>query len=223
MPWEKSYNEVEVLSRAMESFWAHGYEATSISDLVESTGINRGSINAAFKDKHELFIQALQHYDLHYREAFLNRLRSSYAPRDAIIAAFEAAMGVTEDGSKCTGCLLINTALELSPHDSEVNAIVRNSFEEVEAFFFDMVEAAQANGTVNSELDAKEVASGLLGMFFGLRVLMRSGTDPPRHSIDPVPSQGDDLLGSGFRNSGPPRVSRCLNGELTISNAWQVL
>ncbi|MGI9452457.1 MAG: TetR/AcrR family transcriptional regulator, partial [Geminicoccaceae bacterium] len=51
MPWDKQYDEADVLDRAMAAFWANGYEATSINDLVAATGINRGSIYAAFEDK----------------------------------------------------------------------------------------------------------------------------------------------------------------------------
>ena len=74
MPWEKQYNETEVLERAMNAFWTHGYQATSMSDLVEATGINRGSIYAGFSDKRTLFIKALRYYDKHYRADFLDQI-----------------------------------------------------------------------------------------------------------------------------------------------------
>ncbi|MCP4983221.1 MAG: helix-turn-helix transcriptional regulator, partial [Gammaproteobacteria bacterium] len=63
MPWQKNYNETNVLEKAMYTFWAHGYEATSMNDLVKATGINRGSIYNAFPNKHALFMSALTHYD----------------------------------------------------------------------------------------------------------------------------------------------------------------
>ena len=91
MPWEKSYKETDVLERAMLAFWARGYEATSINDLVEATGINRGSIYAAFDDKHGLFTQALQHYDRVHRQDYLNRLAENHGPKDAILTAFKDA------------------------------------------------------------------------------------------------------------------------------------
>jgi len=71
VPWEKRYNEEEVLDRATALFWDRGYEATSISDLVAETGLNRGSLYSAFADKRTLFIRSLQHYDKHYRCDFL--------------------------------------------------------------------------------------------------------------------------------------------------------
>ena len=51
MPWVRQFDESEVLEKAMRAFWAHGFEATSLRDLVDCTGLNRGSIYAAFGDK----------------------------------------------------------------------------------------------------------------------------------------------------------------------------
>ncbi|MGD9921955.1 MAG: TetR/AcrR family transcriptional regulator, partial [Pseudorhodoplanes sp.] len=63
MPWEKQFDTDEVLEKAMRAFWDRGYEATSLQDLVDHTGINRGSLYATFGDKHALFIAALRRYD----------------------------------------------------------------------------------------------------------------------------------------------------------------
>src|ERR1700730_11789741 len=58
----KQFDRDEVLDRAIVAFWTRGYEATSIDDLVEATGINRGSIYGTFGDKRRLFLMALDRY-----------------------------------------------------------------------------------------------------------------------------------------------------------------
>lgn len=176
MPWEKKYNEREVLDRAMQAFWAHGYAATSMQDLVDATGVNRGSIYAGFTDKRTLFLKSLKHYDRLHREAFLYRLAATHTPRDAILAAFRAAAAPKPgpDGPLPGGCLLVNTALELSPHDDDVRALVDRSLAEVEAFFREMIEAGQDAGDICPETDAAATAQALLGLFLGLRVRMRA-------------------------------------------------
>jgi len=135
LPWDKNYNETDVLKRAMHTFWAQGYKATSMNDLVAATGINRGSIYAAYTNKHNLFMKTLRHYDQIYRQDFLERVAQENTPKDAILAAFDAA--VRQCGSKKTpgGCLLVNTVLELSPHDVDVRDFVDTSLREVEDFF----------------------------------------------------------------------------------------
>ena len=177
MPWEKSFNEDEVLDRAMEAFWARGYEATSVSDLLTVMGINRGSLYAAFTDKRQLFIRALKSYDARYRRDFLAGVAREYDPKEAIFAAFEDVIGSSRGGRNRKGCLLVNTALELSPHDPEIEKIVGDSLGEVEDFFCRMIVTAQKEGSVGSDLAPRETAQALLGLFLGLRVLVRSRPD----------------------------------------------
>src|SRR5260370_13144975 len=80
MPWQKSYDETEVLTRAMEAFWSKGYSATSISDLTRATGLNRGSLYSEFIDKRTLYLRALRFYDRHYRRGLPSALLPHYTP-----------------------------------------------------------------------------------------------------------------------------------------------
>ncbi len=174
MPWEKKFRTEEVLTKAMHAFWARGYEATSMRDLVECMGINRASIYATFGDKRGLFIRALRHYDDRHREAFLDGLRGRPSAKGAITGAFESVVSTALEGGARDGCLLVNTALELSPHDEEVAEIVGRGLSEVEAFFHEMIERGRAAGEIPPEVDATETARALLSTFVGLRVLSRS-------------------------------------------------
>jgi TetR/AcrR family transcriptional repressor of nem operon len=74
---------------------------------------------------------------------------------------------------------LVNTALELSPHDEEIAKSIRASFASVEKFFADQIRSAQRNGAVCQELDADETAKVLFGLLLGLRVLARAGAEQP--------------------------------------------
>lgn len=178
MPWDKQYDEIEVLDRAMAAFWTHGYEATSITDLVAATGINRGSIYAAYSDKRTLFVRALEHYDRHHRREFLARIESEHDARSAVVAVFDAVIRSAVGGARPSGCLLVNTALELSEHDPEIARIVRDSLTEVENFFSRMVAQARAEGQVSDSLDPQQTGAALLALFLGLRVLSRSRPEP---------------------------------------------
>lgn len=177
MPWEKQFDESQVLDRAMQAFWARGYEATSVNDLVAATGINRGSLYAAFSDKHTLFVRALERYDQQHRQRFLEDIEAGHAPREAIVETFRQVVDSALGGRNRNGCLLVNTAMELSPHDPEVERIVRAGFEDVEAFFRSMIEAGKADGTIPASVATIETAQMLLSLFLGLRVITRSRPD----------------------------------------------
>ncbi len=179
MPWEKQFDTDEALAKAMDAFWARGYEATSVQDLVACMGINRGSLYATFGDKRQLFIQALRRYDAQHREAWVAALEKRRSPRRAILGAFEGAISaVLKTGSR-DGCLLVNTALELSPHDEEIAGIVGHGLAEMEAFFRAKIEEGQAMGEVPARVAPTETARALLGLFIGLRVLSRSRPEAP--------------------------------------------
>jgi len=192
MPWEKQYDEAKVLERAMMAFWAQGYAATSVSDLVAATGVNRGSLYNAYSDKRDLFMAALRHYDRRHRADFLAETAKARAPREAILSVFESAAAASEDKTRPGGCLLVNTALELSPHDPEVATFIRASLEAVERFFREMIEAARERGEFAGRGDSATLAKTLLGLLLGLRVLARSRQD--RATLDAVVAQAEDLL-----------------------------
>ncbi len=179
MPWEKNFDANEALTKAMHAFWSRGYEATSISDLVESMGINRGSLYATFGDKRSLFIQSLRQYSAVHLHDWVAALTEAHGPREAIIAAFERAVTTAvEDGSR-DGCLVINTALELSPHDEEVSEFVDNCLVEMETFFRDRIEQGQAAGEIPGHVAPVDTARALLGLFVAIRVFSRSRPKGP--------------------------------------------
>lgn len=134
MPWQKQCNQTDVLEQVMRTFWTHGYEGTSIGDLVSATGINRGSLYSAFDGKRSLYIAALEHFDRIYRSDFLTNLAVKYPPRDAIVVAFDAAARSDGSDGEPGGCFLVNTALELSPHDPDIAVLVQASFAEARPF-----------------------------------------------------------------------------------------
>lgn len=194
MPWEKQFNPDDALDKAMQAFWAGGYEATSMQDLVDCMGINRGSMYATFGDKRSLFIQALHRYNTTRGEPWIqSQVEKSESARAAITGAFEAVIDrVIGDGSR-DGCFLINTALERSPHDEEVAVIVAKGIGDMEAFFRGMIEAGQEAGEISARIDAVETARALLSLFIGLRVLSRSR--PEEALLRSVARQAEVLLG----------------------------
>ena len=194
MPWEKQFNPDDALDKAMRAFWAGGYDATSMQDLVDCMGINRGSIYATFGDKRSLFIQALRRYDGDHRRAWFEALaEESDSARSMIAGVFEAVIDTVLNAGSRDGCLLINTALELSPHDEEIAGIVGQGIADMEAFFRRMIEAGQEAGEISADVDAVETSRALLGLFIGLRVLSRSR--PEEALLRSVARQAAAMLG----------------------------
>jgi TetR/AcrR family transcriptional repressor of nem operon len=177
MPWEKSFDIDETLTRAMQTFWSHGYEATSMRDLVTATGVNRASIYATYGDKRALFLTALKKYDGEIRRKMLAELATTRTPSDAISAVFDKFIVQTSLPEGNWGCFLTNTALELAAHDGEIAEMVNAAQDEMEAFFLAMIRKGQQSGEFKPALDAGQAAHHALAAMLGLLVMVRSRPD----------------------------------------------
>lgn len=177
MPVNKQFDVDETLAKAMRAFWERGYEATSVQDLVDRTGVNRGSLYGTYGDKRQLFLAALWKYDKDIRQKTLARLASECSPRDAIRELLvRFSTGLIEKGDDA-GCLMTNTALEMAAHDPQIRDIVAHAQGQIEIFFNTMIVKGQQLGEFPTEIDPDRAAKGLLASLFGLLVLVRSRPD----------------------------------------------
>lgn len=176
MPWEKQFDKQAALDKALQAFWSRGYEATSMQDLVDCMGVNRGSLYATYGDKRALFIQALRAYD-HGRQQMLAGFEARFPPREAIRQVFLAfTSDISESGNR--GCFLTNTALELAAHDNEIRGLVAEAQADVEGFFARMIKKGKTDGSIVPGVKPGETARGLLASLLGVLVLTRSRPEP---------------------------------------------
>jgi TetR/AcrR family transcriptional repressor of nem operon len=160
----------QALTRAIQQFQRYGYHASSIQNLEDCTGLARGSLYNTFDSKRGLFITALRYYATSHQQR-LNSLLNQLSPRAAILRLFENTIYGPRDG-----CFLVNTSVELAPHDQEVAQIVAESFHEIEQSFFRLIDHGQAGSKILHS-DPALAARGLLGLYIALCVLVRSGSD----------------------------------------------
>ena len=168
----REFDEATVLDAAMQCFWAHGYEATSVKDLIERTGLTAASLYNAYGDKRAMFRTALDHYIEKSIGARLQR-SESLPPRDAVRAFFEDILRRSLSDRERKGCMIVNCALEMAPHDKEFRETIVETLGRLEAFFLNCVERGQADGTITSAVPAVGLAQHLLGVLMGVRVLAR--------------------------------------------------
>jgi TetR/AcrR family transcriptional repressor of nem operon len=177
MPWEKSFNLDDALARATKVFWAKGYEATSMADLVAGMGINKGSLYNAFGSKKELFTRALLQYDRDNRQAMLAQLEALDDPLVAVTRLFDVSISESIVDTEKKGCLLVNTALELPNHTDDVRGIIGTVFDDFEAFFKRLIKRGQKRGVISKDVKANDTAKSLFSLLIGIRVLARGDFD----------------------------------------------
>ncbi len=192
MPWEKSFDVDDVLDRATDVFWAKGYEAASMSDLLKATGINKGSLYNAFGSKKALFTQALLRYDRTQRQASFAGLRKLDDPVAAVTGLFDLLIEQCVSDADHKGCLLVNTALDLPNHDDDIEKIVKAGLDDIESFFRQQLELGKSRGVVPATTDTNKTSKGLLALVIGLRVLSRGAFD--EQGLRSIKEQAIDLI-----------------------------
>jgi TetR/AcrR family transcriptional regulator, transcriptional repressor for nem operon len=170
----RTFEEAKALDAAMACFWRRGYEATSVRDLASAMGLTAPSLYNAFHDKRTLFVRALERYMNDGARKRIARLESTLPPKDAIRRFIGEIVERSVADTDRRGCFLINSALEVAPHDRELGEEIAKRLGEVEDFFFRSVKAGQADGSIPRERNARDLARLLLGILIGIRVLARS-------------------------------------------------
>jgi TetR/AcrR family transcriptional regulator, transcriptional repressor for nem operon len=169
----REFDEQTALDIAMQCFWDRGFEATSVRDLADQMGITQTSLYNTFGDKRALYARSLEHYLAQSIRDRIKRL-GGLAPTEAIEGFFmEIVEGSIADKAR-RGCMLVNTGLEIAPHDPEFRKIVAREFSSNEEFFRSRIEAGQTSGALRPDVPAGELAKMLLSLWLGLRVLARS-------------------------------------------------
>ena len=184
----------------MKLFWRQGYEATSVQQLVEATGLNRASLYNAFGDKHGLFLAAVDRYLESVSCSRLTALEADGPAFSALRGYFDELIAFSLGDGRRLGCLITNTAIELAPHDPACEARLRDGLARVEDAFYQLIRRAQRQGEIDPARDARALARFLLGLVQGLRVLAR---------LVPQEDRLRDLVGTGLA---------ALTGDASLDN-----
>lgn len=171
----REFDADEALDRTMRLFWARGYQATSVQDLMKAAGVRKQSLYGAFGNKRSLFLKCLDVYS----QQTLSEIQRMLTETDSAFEGIERVMRfVTQspESKKCPpGCLMANTALEVGLKDPDIATEVRRMFRATERILADAVRKAQSQGDAASNLDPAAVAQGLANTINGIRVLEKTG------------------------------------------------
>ncbi len=182
MPRTKEFDPDQVLEKAMQVFWMKGFEATSVQDLVNAMGINRFSMYSTFGNKRQLFLHALDRYCDKVVSGVFEMLDRFEEGAEAIRKFFMAMLefSCTEQGRH--GCLMINSTVELAPHDQMTAARVRAHLDRLENAFSRALSHEYRNRPGEDEKNIQDISRFLSGALLGLGVMARGA--PAREVLE---------------------------------------
>ncbi len=183
MPKPRQFDTDETISAIRDVFWRQGYEATSISDLVEATDVKAGSLHAAFGTKADLFALAFRAYGEHF-DACMATGRSG---GDAIRAYLYGLLDAVTRDEQHKGCLIVQSSVELALHTESNRAAIKAKMDALLRFFHDRL--------AEEGLEDERLAAQLFGATVALLTLGRSET--PRHVLQLIVEGALDALARG--------------------------
>jgi TetR/AcrR family transcriptional repressor of nem operon len=170
----KDFDENEVLAKAIQIFWHKGYNATSMQDLVDGLGISRSSLYDTYTDKHTLFVKALESYQNLGANNIQELINTPGSAKETVkrLLKFVSNSLLGDDQQK--GCFMVNTEVEVAPHDAEVNTLVcKNDFQMEEAFYI-VIKKGQDSGEIKNKQDARALARFIFNAVKGMQVTAKS-------------------------------------------------
>jgi TetR/AcrR family transcriptional repressor of nem operon len=177
MARKRQFDPDELLDSAMHLFWEKGYEATSIRDIVERTGVNQFGIYSLYGDKHGLFLAVLDRY----RDQIVGRVFGIVEHPDASLSEirqyFETLVAYHAIIMPALGCLMANTMAESAAGDAAIRARTRRHFDRQRSGLIRALTNAERNGEILADLDIAETAEYLAVSVQGLAVYSRINPD----------------------------------------------
>lgn len=170
-----NFNKTEVLDKLTQVFWKKGFHDSSIEDLANASGLNRSSLYNSFGNKEAIFKLALEHYQNYYSKQRLEQIIKTKPVTKAFEEYFLSLL--ISDNNSRLGCLMVNTVIELSPHNNDIDNKLQESFKKVENTFYLALKQAQNNNEISSKTDIRSLANYLLNNVYGFRVSARAGAN----------------------------------------------
>ncbi|MBC1471810.1 TetR/AcrR family transcriptional regulator [Listeria seeligeri] len=171
----KQFDEQVVLNKAMHIFWEKGYEKTSMQDLVDHMGIHRRSIYDTFGDKHELFLKSLDCYEFQLNQIINQQVTQDMTIKEKLETLFLSVSSVNNESPK--GCLIVNSAAELSLLDEPIKKKIQELFDKSEMYLYQLLVEAMKKGEISKNKNLQELASYLHNAWVGIRVLAKTTND----------------------------------------------
>jgi TetR/AcrR family transcriptional repressor of nem operon len=169
----REFDDELVIQAAMDAFWRNGFEATSAQTLVESTGLGRGSLYAAFGNKENLYHEALRRYHRSSIEFHQEIFRQPGSVKDRLRVLLEKGIALDFSEIERNGCMAIFSPLERAAKDKTVEDLSRGYIKELEALFVALFAAGVASGEFEANCQPVPMAKAFMCAYFGFRVFGR--------------------------------------------------
>ena len=167
-----------ILLQAAQLFNQQGYAASSISDVMGATGLQKGGIYNHFGNKQELELAAFDYAFGLASQCFVKAVEGKVSAREQLLAVVEVFRDFTDDRPLPGGCPLLNTAIESDDTNPALLQRTRKGMDKWRGLIASIVRRGVATGEFRADVDAQSVATVLIATLEGAVMLSRLYSDP---------------------------------------------
>ncbi len=156
----------------MECFWAHGYEGTGITALLEHMGIPRQSMYNTFGTKEEILLQSVDLYSAELHLMLREAIKDATTPFEKVDRLFDFWSGTNP-----SGCFIGNCVAEFGQTHDRVAEVMAGKLDSLRSFFRDIFQEAIERGDLPAERNADDLAFAMLTFSQGLALMHKTMTN----------------------------------------------
>jgi AcrR family transcriptional regulator len=173
----KQFDREHALCEALKLFWLHGYEATSLADLVAATGAKAPTLYGEFGNKEGLFRAAVEHYFSTFYQKSLAILQQDQLPIAQVVEQYlRALVTLFTDENNPTGCFMVGAPSGISPSSVHVGKMMRERHQAREQTLCEFLEKRQRKGELDASLCCEMLGKYLACTIQGMSIQARDGT-----------------------------------------------
>lgn len=163
------FDREDILDKAMNLFWEKGYQSTSLKDLCETTGLQKGSLYNSFKSKENLFLLCLDKYGRNSKTRFF---KNSEDPKIYLKLFFKRLVDQGSNETYTKGCLIMNSCLELASNNTTPAQRTQQLFKDVEDNFKNVLQQIDLTNK-----DRDNISTLLISAAFSIREISKFKKD----------------------------------------------
>ena len=206
----RGFDRDEALVRAMELFWARGYDATTLTELQRTIGINAPSFYAAFGSKEQLFREALELYVQTEGAPMTGAITTAPTARAAIERLLRAATISFRQPGKPAGCLMVLSTVGCNEPGSEIADLLRERRAGRHTLIEERLRQGIVDGDLPSTADLHAITTFYTAVLDGIAIGARDGAS--RRTLQTIADSAmaawDTLAGEGPRPQETRSVKR---------------
>lgn len=169
----RGFDRDQALRIALNAFWKHGYEQTTMAILASEMGIASASIYCAYGSKAQLFLEALLYYQKTYWDPLYEEYRRAPDIYEATAHFFREAANILLAPKAPCGCLIVMGFLNIPENEPELHKAIADRREHTRRMFREKLKEAVNKGQIPAACDIPGTAGALHNFFEGLSIQAR--------------------------------------------------